>query len=73
MLALLGVPVMVFALMQLSGWQPTIAPRIATPAEYGLGLIGGLYGGISGIWGPPVIVYLLAVVPPRPRWCGCWA
>jgi uncharacterized protein len=59
--ALLGVPVMGFALLQLSGWTPTIKPRHKAPAEYGLGMIGGLYGGISGIWGPPVIVYLLAV------------
>mgnify|MGYP002621081887 CR=1 FL=1 len=59
--ALLGVPVMGFALLQLSGWAPTIKPRHRAPAELGLGMIGGLYGGISGIWGPPVIVYLLAI------------
>lgn len=58
--ALLGVPVLGFALMQLSGWKPVIQPRHRNSAEYGLGLVGGLYGGISGIWGPPVIVYLLA-------------
>jgi len=58
---LLGVPVMGFALMQLSGWKPVIQQRHRNPAEYGLGLIGGLYGGISGVWGPPVIVYLLAM------------
>lgn len=61
LLGLLGVPVMGFALMQLSGWKPSIPPRHRNPAEYALGLIGGLYGGISGIWGPPVIVYMLAV------------
>lgn len=61
MLALLGVPVMIFALLQLSGWKPTIAPRHRNGAESGLGLVGGLYGGISGIWGPPIIMYLLAV------------
>lgn len=65
MLGLLGVPVMGFALMQLSGWKPVIQPRHRNPAEYGLGLIGGLYGGISGIWGPPVIVYMLAVNTPK--------
>lgn len=65
MLGLLGVPVLIFALMQLTGWQPTIAPRHRNGAEYGLGLIGGLYGGISGIWGPPAIVYLLAVGTPK--------
>ena len=59
--ALLGVPVMGFAVMQLRGWKPEIAPRHRNRAEYGLGIIGGLYGGISGIWGPPVIVYLLAL------------
>lgn len=61
MLGLLGFPVMAFALMQLSGWNPVIAPRWRNPAEYALGLVGGLYGGISGIWGPPVVVYLLAL------------
>ena len=59
--ALLGVPVMGFALLQLSGWAPVIKPRLRGVWENGLGLIGGLYGGISGIWGPPVILYLLAV------------
>lgn len=59
--ALLGVPVMGFALMQLSGWKPVIAQRHRNGAEYALGAVGGLYGGISGIWGPPVIVYLLAI------------
>ncbi|WP_209424276.1 sulfite exporter TauE/SafE family protein [Pararhodobacter sp. SW119] len=59
--ALLGVPVMGFALMQLRGWAPVIPLRHRASAEYGLGLLGGLYGGISGIWGPPVIVYLLAI------------
>jgi uncharacterized protein len=61
MLGLLGVPVMGFALMQLSGWNPVIPVRWRNPAELGLGMIGGLYGGISGIWGPPVLVYLLAM------------
>lgn len=65
MLGLLGVPVMAFALMQISGWQPAIPPRAQRPAEWGLGLVGGLYGGISGIWGPPLIVYLLAMRTPK--------
>lgn len=65
MLGLLGVPVMAFALMQLSGWQPAIPPSARNPAQYGLGLVGGLYGGISGIWGPPVIVYLIAMRTPK--------
>ena len=30
-------------------------------AEWILGAIGGLYGGISGVWGPPLLVYLLSI------------
>jgi hypothetical protein len=29
------------------------------------GAVGGLYGGISGVWGPPLIVYLLSVGTPK--------
>lgn len=65
MLGLLGVPVMAFALMQLSGWNPVLPERARLPAQWGLGLVGGLYGGISGIWGPPVIVYLIAMRTPK--------
>lgn len=65
MLGLLGVPVMAFAVMQLSGWQPAIPLRWRNPAQAVTGLVGGLYGGISGIWGPPLIVYLLAVGTPK--------
>lgn len=59
--ALLGLPIMGFALSQLAGWQPIIAPAHRTRAELVTGVIAGLYGGISGIWGPPVLVYLLAI------------
>lgn len=61
MLLLLGVPVLAFAVMQLVGWNPVIPPNRRNGAEYGLGMVGGLYGGISGVWGPPLIVYLLAI------------
>ncbi|MCW1934715.1 sulfite exporter TauE/SafE family protein [Pararhodobacter zhoushanensis] len=57
---LLGVAVFGFALLQLSGWSPDIPPGRRNVIELGTGLIGGLYGGIAGTWGPPAIVYLLA-------------
>lgn len=60
MFLLLGIAVLIFAGLQLSGWSPDIAPRWRGPIEFGTGLVGGLYGGISGVWGPPAIVYLLA-------------
>lgn len=60
MFLLLGSAVLLFAILQLSGWAPEIAPRWRGTVELGAGMIGGLYGGISGVWGPPAIVYLLA-------------
>ncbi|MBL4918427.1 sulfite exporter TauE/SafE family protein [Szabonella alba] len=60
-LLLLGVPVTAYALLQLSGRSLALPLRNRRLAEWGLGIIGGLYGGISGVWGPPVLVYLLSV------------
>ncbi len=65
MLGLLGVPVAGFALMQLVGFSPYVRPKWRSLAEWAAGFVGGLYGGISGIWGPPVIVYLLASATPK--------
>ncbi|WCR11421.1 sulfite exporter TauE/SafE family protein [Paracoccus stylophorae] len=61
MYALLGVPIVGFALWQLSG-RPLVLPvHHRRRAEIGTGIVGGLYGGISGIWGPPLIVLLLSL------------
>jgi len=61
LMGLLAVPVLGFALVQIAGVPLALRLEHRNRAEYGLGLIGGLYGGVSGIWGPPVIVYLLSV------------
>lgn len=61
LLGLLGVPVLGFALIQLAGVPLALKLAHRRRAEYGLGAIGGLYGGISGVWGPPVLVYLLSI------------
>lgn len=58
--ALLGIPILLFAATQLAGWQMTIAVENRRLAEAVTGIVAGLYGGISGIWGPPVMVYLLS-------------
>lgn len=61
MYVLLGVPIVAFAIWQLSG-RPLLLPvQHRRRAEAISGVVGGLYGGISGIWGPPLIVYLLSV------------
>jgi len=59
--ALLGVPIAIFALWQLAGRSLRFRLEHRGRAEVLLGIVGGLYGGISGIWGPPLIVYLLSI------------
>ena len=58
--ALLGVPILLFAISQLAGWQLVIPVENRNRAEVITGVVAGLYGGVSGIWGPPVLVYLLS-------------
>ena len=61
LLGLLGVPIAAFALVQLAGRSLALKLEHRTRAEYMTGIIGGLYGGVSGIWGPPIVVYLLSI------------
>lgn len=60
-LLLLGVPITGFAALQLVGRSLAIRLEHRSRAEWLLGVIGGLYGGVSGVWGPPLIVYLLSI------------
>ncbi|MFC2969385.1 sulfite exporter TauE/SafE family protein [Acidimangrovimonas pyrenivorans] len=60
MYVLLGVPIVGFALYQLSGRPLVIAIHHRKRVEIVLGIVAGLYGGISGVWGPPLLVYLLS-------------
>ncbi|MTH77258.1 sulfite exporter TauE/SafE family protein [Paracoccus aestuariivivens] len=65
MYALLGLPITFFALWQLAGKSLAIPIHHRRRVEIVTGIIGGLYGGISGIWGPPLIVYLLSIRAPK--------
>ncbi len=60
MLLIIGVPVTIFAILQLRGWQLRLAGQ-STRSEVTIGVIAGFLGGISGIWGPPTVAYLTAL------------
>lgn len=60
-LFLLGLPITAFAVAQLAGLNLAMRLEHRARAEWILGAIGGLYGGVSGIWGPPLIIYLLSI------------
>lgn len=62
---LLGAAIAGFGLSQLAGWRPSFPPGRRAWVEAGAGVVGGFFGGIAGIWGPPVVMYLLAAGVPR--------
>ncbi len=61
----LGIPIVAFALSQLLGWQFRFHPSNRARAEVATGLVGGFYGGFSGIWGPPTVALLSSLGVPR--------
>lgn len=61
LLALLGGPICVFALSQLAGKTLVVPVARRRRGQWLSGAVGGLYGGLSGVWGPPVMAYLIAV------------
>lgn len=62
---ILGIPVTGFALLQLAGWRPRVDPENRRIAEVGTGVFTGLIGGLSGVWGPPTVIYLNAMDTPK--------
>ena len=67
MFVVLGVPVVVLCGIQLAGWRPRIGPDWRRPFEWGAGIMAGTLGGLAGTWGPPTVLYLLALDTPRDR------
>lgn len=63
----LGIGVTLFSGIQISGWIPDIAPKTGRRLEPLIGLVSGFFGGLSGVWGPPIILYLLSQNLPKPE------
>lgn len=59
-LLVIGVPVAGFALIQLFGVVLHL-PKPTTRLELGIGAFAGAIGGLSGMWGPPTVLYLTAL------------
>jgi len=60
----IGAFVIVFTTLQLLGWRPRLTGARAK-VEALVGAFAGLAGGVSGIWGPPTVLYLNAVGTPK--------
>ncbi|MFU8823047.1 sulfite exporter TauE/SafE family protein [Yoonia sp.] len=63
----LGVPVVILCLIQIAGWRPVVPPHLRRLVEWVAGAVSGVLGGLTGTWGPPTVLYLLALRTPRDR------
>lgn len=64
---ILGVPVVILSFIQLVGFRFHVPPHRRARAEWGIGLISGILGGIAGTWGPTTVLYLIAIDTPKAR------
>jgi uncharacterized membrane protein YfcA len=62
---LLGSVVAGFAVVQLAGWRPRFPARHQRLVEALVALVAGLLGGLTGIWGPPLVMYLITLDLPK--------
>lgn len=62
---LIGLPATVFAGAQLIGWRLHLRPEHRRRAEVIIGAVAGFFGGLSGVWGPPTVIYLTALNTPK--------
>jgi len=62
--ALTGTAMVLFAVTTLINRTPPLPENRKTPAQLVSGAISGLLGGVSGIWGPPMMMYLFALRLP---------
>ncbi len=63
LLLMIGVPITFFAVSQLLGWQPALRRRAWVEAL--VAAFAGFVGGLSGVWGPPLVAWLTAIGTPR--------
>ena len=67
MFVVLGIPVVGLCAVQLAGWRPVISRGMRRPFEWMAGTLSGILGGLAGTWGPPTVLYLLALNTPRDK------
>lgn len=63
--SLLGTVVTGFAAIQLAGWRPSFSLRHRHLVEVCVSFGAGVLGGLTGIWGPPLVMYLITLDLPK--------
>jgi uncharacterized membrane protein YfcA len=67
MYLVLGVPVVALSLIQLTGVRFHIPQKRRRVSEWAFGALAGGLGGLTGTWGPPTVLYLIALDTPKSR------
>ena len=63
----LGIPTVILSLIQLFGVRFRIAPAWRRASEWIVGFVSGTIGGLTGTWGPPTVLYLIALETPKAK------
>lgn len=64
---IVGVPVVILSVIQLMGVRFHIPEARRRSAEWSVGLVAGALGGLTGTWGPPTVLYLIALETPKAK------
>jgi len=61
----LGGGITFFGSLQIIGWRPKVPFKFRYYVESGVALLSGFFGGLAGVWGPPILMYLMARDTPK--------
>lgn len=61
----LGTGITFFGMLQIIGWRPRFQQRFRHYFETATALVAGFFGGLAGVWGPPILMYLMAMDTPK--------
>ncbi len=64
----LGLALLVFVMANVSPWKPTVPARVEKPVGAIVGIVSGILGGVTSIFGPPITMFLLACGVPKHQW-----
>ena len=67
MFLILGIPVVMLSIIQLLGLRFSVPANRRGLADWTIGGTAGVLGGLSGVWGPPTVLYLIALDTPKDR------
>jgi uncharacterized membrane protein YfcA len=65
LMAALGFSILLFVVVNVTNIAPNIPNRFDMPAQCIAGIAGGIMGGLTSVWAPPLVIYLTARQTPK--------